>query len=95
MVLELCILSAQNKTHHSSVPFFSDMMISPLISLLNGQHFQNAFIVDIKPRHLHTECLHVKQCHVHLYCVKGGTPFRDCFVTNLKGRVKNDNNNNN
>jgi hypothetical protein len=52
-ILKLCILRIQNETHHSSVPFFSDMMISPLISLLKGQHFQNAFIVDINPKHLY------------------------------------------
>jgi hypothetical protein len=50
----------QAKTYHSSVPFFSDMMISPLISLLKGQHFQNAFIVAIRPKHL---CM--KHCHVN------------------------------
>lgn len=46
------MINPQNETHHSNVPFFNDMMISPLISLLKGQHFQKAFIVEIKPKHL-------------------------------------------
>jgi hypothetical protein len=36
------------------------MMTSPLISLLKGQHFQNAFIVAIKPKDLY-----MKKCHIY------------------------------
>lgn len=36
-------ISDFNPQNQSGVPFRSDATISPLISLLKGQHFQNAF----------------------------------------------------
>lgn len=42
----------RSTTDHSRVPFLSAVIISPRISLLNGQHARKAFMFDNRPKHL-------------------------------------------
>lgn len=49
------------KNYQSAVPLRRAVMISPLISLLKGQHWRKVFMLDIRERHLR-RCSSLDKC---------------------------------